>query len=303
MRSTRCKPTSQHSLGELGPEANTRIRHLILAYNTSIQVYSAADSLLLRKIPLQPLIRDGGGQIVSVRLSLSSPNFVWVASSTGYIWLIDWTNSDGSEKDPFKLNCGILCDMTVERMSIGKDFGDVPFVSIENKGNWQIVVCDVRDSRLRSTKALLSQEVPVLDLQSVRNGYAIVGSVERNIMLGTLRPRLVNSIQDLDYEFITLDCNDAITCLDVRAADRIHLNKKSQAQAGDEPVVDIVVGCARGAVLFYNDLLPHIRWASSSKGHRSSLQPRKYHWHRKAVHAVKWSRDGERYSPFLVVKV
>ncbi|KAI0380197.1 sporulation protein [Hypomontagnella monticulosa] len=267
-------------------------KHLILAYNTSIQVYSAADSLLLRKISLRRLTENPKEQIVSVRLSPSSPDFVWVASSIGHIWLIDWTNSDGTAKAPFKLNCGILCDMFVEKVPIGREFRDVPFVSIENKGNWQVVACDVRDSRLKSAKALLSQKIPILDLKSVRNGYAIIGSAESNIVLGTLGPRPVNSVQDLDYEFITLDCGDEITCLDVRAADRIHLNKRSQAEIGDEPVVDIVVGCARGAVLFYNDLLPHFRRASSSKGHRNSLQPRKYHWHRKAVHAVKWSRDG-----------
>jgi len=55
----------------------------------------------------------------------------------------------------------------------------------------------------------------------------------------------------------------------------------------------VVVGCARGAIFYYNDLLPQIRLLQTSRKARNlSLQPRKLHWHRRAVHAVKWSRDG-----------
>ncbi|KAI0837605.1 sporulation protein [Hypoxylon sp. FL0890] len=267
-------------------------RHLILAYNTSIQIYSAAESLLIRKIPLPRIeVENSTSRIVSIQLSPSSQNHVWVASSAGYIWLIDWTNGNGSET-PIRFKCGILCDMFVERMQIGADLRDVPLVSIERNREWQIVACDVRESELKEFKAILSQRMPIFDLQSVRNGYALIASAERDLLFGILKSRVVKAVTQLQYEFFTLDVNDEIACLDVRATDRIHLNRKTQVEAGDEPVVDVVVGCARGAVLFYNDLLPQFRWLQSPKGHRSSLQPRKYHWHRKAVHAVKWSRDG-----------
>ncbi|KAI1106163.1 sporulation protein [Jackrogersella minutella] len=267
-------------------------KYLILAYNTSIQVYSAADSLLVRKIPLPQLDKENARiQIVSICLSPSLPNIVWVASSAGHIWSIDWKNGDGAET-AMKLKCSLLCDMSVERIKIGPEFRDVPFVSIDKHGDWQIVVCDVRNSQLKQFKAVLSQTRPILDLRCVRNGYAIIASSERNILLGLVRNTTFDAVSNLDHEFFTLDCGDEITCLDVRVTDRIHLNRKSQREAGDEPVVELVIGCARGAVLFYNDLLPQIRWLHSSKGHRNALQPRKYHWHRKAVHSVKWSRDG-----------
>ncbi|KAI0149752.1 sporulation protein [Hypoxylon sp. NC0597] len=267
-------------------------RHLILAYNTSIQVYSAAESLLIRKIPLPQIDRGHPtNRVVSIHLSPNSPNQVWVASSAGHLWLIDWTNGQGSEVT-IKLNCGILCDMFVERMQIGAELRDVPLVSIERNNEWQIVACDVRGSELKEFKAIISQTIPIFDLRSVRNGYAIIASSERDLLFGILRSRVVKTITQLQYEFFTLDCNDEITCLDVRATDRIHLNRKTQVEAGDEPVLEVVVGCARGAVLFYNDPLPQFRRLQNPKGHRSSLQPRKYHWHRRAVHAVKWSRDG-----------
>ncbi|OTA64016.1 sporulation protein [Hypoxylon sp. EC38] len=267
-------------------------KHLILAYNTSIQVYSAAESLLIRKIPLPQIDRGNPTKrVVSIHLSPNSPNHVWVASSAGHLWLIDWTNGQGS-KTTIKINCGVLCDMFVERMQIGAELRDVPLVSVERSGEWQIIACDVRGSELKEFKAIISQTIPIFDLRSVRNGHAVIASSERDLLFGILRSRVVKTVTQLQYEFFILDCNDEITCLDVRATDRIHLNRKTQVEAGDEPVVEVVVGCARGAVLFYNDVLPQFCRLQSPKGHRSSLQPRKYHWHRKAVHAVKWSRDG-----------
>ncbi|KAI1137211.1 sporulation protein [Hypoxylon sp. FL0543] len=267
-------------------------RHLILAYSTSIQVYSAAESLLVRKIPLPRIdVENSTARIVSIQLSPSSQNHVWIASSAGHLWLVDWTNGNGSET-PIRLKCGVLCDMFVERMQIGAALQDVPLVSIERNGEWQIVACDMRDAELKASVAILSQTMPIFDLRSIRNGYAIIASAERDLLFGVLKTRVVKAVTQLQYEFFTLDVNDEIACLDVRATDRVHLNRKSQAEAGDEPVVEVVVGCARGAVLFYNDLLAQFRRLQSSKGHRSSLQPRKFHWHRRAVHAVKWSRDG-----------
>ncbi|KAI0009428.1 sporulation protein [Xylariaceae sp. FL0662B] len=267
-------------------------KHLILAYNTSIQVYSATESLLIRKIQL-PLLAEKSSlaQVVSIVLSPTSPNLVWVASSTGHLWLIDWTKGDGFRLS-LRLSCDLVHDMSVESMKIGRESRDVPLLSIKRDENWHIVACDIEKSKLKRSKDILTQTMIIRNLRSIQNGYALTASAEHNVILGTLRTPAIASFHDLDYEFFTLDCADDITCLDIRATERIHLNRKSQVEAGDEPVVEIAVGCARGAVFFYNDLLPQLRWLHGSKSRKYSLQPRKYHWHRRAVHAVKWSRDG-----------
>ncbi|KAI1804724.1 WD40 repeat-like protein [Daldinia bambusicola] len=279
-------------IADVDPILTEDEKHLILAYNTSIQVYSTADSLLLRKIQLEdPDTENITGQIMAMCMSPSSPNLIWVASSDGQVWLVDWTNGQGS-KTLFKLQCGFLSDMSVEQMKVGTDLRDVPFVSIEQKKKWRIVACDVRRSKFRTSKVVLKQATPISNLRSVQNGYALVASADRNILLGTLKTSFKH-LEELEYEFFTLDCSDEIVCLDVRATDRVHLNRKTQVEAGNEAVLEVVVGCARGAVFFYNDILPQLRRLHSSKGgHRGSLQPRKYHWHRKAVHTIKWSRDG-----------
>lgn len=146
---------------------------------------------------------------------------------------------------------------------------------------------------LKKKKIIFSRGEVIENLRLIGNGQALAASSRNDIIIGSLKSTVHEEVKDLAYEVFTLDCADEITCLDLRGAERVHLNRRSQARSGDEIVLDVVVGCARGAIYFYNDLLPQLRHLQKKSGGRnSSLQPRKYHWHRKAVHAVKWSRDG-----------
>ena len=269
-------------------------KFMILAYNTSLQVYSCADSLLLRNIKL-PIssVTEHPEHIISACLSPSDPDLVWVASSLGRIWLINWTTGDGTTHH-VKIKCDFISGMSVDLMNIGGETRDVSFVCVKKGTRWQILACSVRDGALESTAVTFSQEkdFPIHNIQSHRNGHTLVASTDRNVLLGSLSQN-VTSLDQAAYQFYTFDCSDEITCLDARTADRVHLNRASQRKQGDHPVIDIVVGCARGAVFLYNDILPQLHILSQGESRHFSLQPRKYHWHRRAVHAVKWSRDGK----------
>ncbi|KAI0444349.1 WD40-repeat-containing domain protein [Xylaria telfairii] len=266
--------------------------HLILTYNTSLQVYSAPESLLLRKIQL-PLaqIDDRQDQIAAVRLSAVSSNLLWVASYGGSIWLIDWTTGAGSEAH-ITLDCDRLHDMFVDLVKIGKDVRDILYISTKKGKAWHINAYDVRGLELVGSRAIFSYGSAIENLRVAFLGHTFAAYAERNIILGYRKHEAASRFEDLTYEVVTLDASDEITCLDLRVTSRVHLNRKSQREASDAPVIDLVIGCARGAVFVYGDLLPQIRLLNTPKARHHALQPRKYHWHRKAVHAVKWSRDG-----------
>ncbi|RYO97239.1 hypothetical protein DL765_011287 [Monosporascus sp. GIB2] len=245
---------------DIDPILTADEKHMILAYNTSLQVYYCADSLLLRNIRL-PILSgaDTPEHIISTCPSPSDPELVWVASSLGRIWLINWTTGEGSSSN-LRVKCDMLSGMAVEAIKINEKTRDVPFICVGKGNNWSIMACDVRDLQLHSAKVLLSQKTVIHNILSVRGGHALIASAERNVLLGSLTSRDATSFSHIEYEFFSFDCSDEITCLDVRAAERVHLNRASQRREGNEAVLDVV--------------------------------PRKYHWHRKAVHAVKWSRDG-----------
>ncbi|RWA06090.1 hypothetical protein EKO27_g9018 [Xylaria grammica] len=267
-------------------------KYLILAYNTSLQVYSAPESLLLRKIQLDlPRVDGRRDQIAAVCLSATSPNFLWVASYGGYIWHIDWTTGDGSNVH-IDLDCDRLHDMSIDSAKIGRDFKDILYVSARKEEAWHIIACDVQDFELVGSKTLFSYTSAIENLRVAHLGYTFAAYSNRNVILGSQKHETASTVEDLAYEVVTFDASDEITCLDIQVTSRVHLNRKSQRETSDAPVIDLVVGCARGAVFAYSDLFPQIRFLNNPKTRHHALQPRKYHWHRKAVHAVKWSRDG-----------
>ncbi|KAK5632710.1 hypothetical protein RRF57_008424 [Xylaria bambusicola] len=267
-------------------------KHLILAYNTSLQVYSAPDSLLLRKIELVFSRIDGRqDQIVAICPSVTNPGHVWVATYSGSLWLINWETGSGSEPQ-VKLPCDRLYDMHVDSVQFDHDIRDVVYVSAQKGQAWHIIACDIQNSQLVASQPIFSFTSPIENLRVAHLGYTFVAYADRTVIIGSQTGETKKELKDLSYEAVTFDASDEITCLDVQVTNRVHLNRKSQREASDVPVIDLAIGCARGAVFAYKDLLPEIRLLNTSKARHHVLQPRKYHWHRKAVHAVKWSRDG-----------
>ncbi|KAI0517197.1 hypothetical protein F5B22DRAFT_605275 [Xylaria bambusicola] len=267
-------------------------KHLILPYNTSLQVYSAPDSLLLRKIELNFSRIDGRqDQIAAICPSATTPKHVWVASHGGSIWLINWETGSCSEAQ-VKLPCDRLYDMHVDSVQFDQDTRDVVYASVKKGQAWHIVACDIQNSQLVASKPIFSFTSPIANLRVAHTGYTFVAYADRIVIIGSRTSETIKGLEGLSYEAVTFDASDEITCLDVQVTNRVHLNRKSQREASDVPVIDLAIGCARGAVFAYKDLLPEIRLLNTPKARHHVLQPRKYHWHRKAVHAVKWSRDG-----------
>ncbi|KAK8064838.1 sporulation protein, partial [Apiospora phragmitis] len=251
-------------------------QHLVLAYSGSIQVYNTADSLLLRKIPIKVTTKSNEDEsIVAMCLSRTSPNMLWVASSAGRIWKIDWTTGSGSNAC-LKLECDLLSDLEVDVTQVGSNAQDVLLVSMAMEDKWHVLACDVEGLQLKATKTVVDRTGPIQNLRFLWDGQFLAASSGKDIIIGTLN----SPPGHLSRSF------------DLRVAQRVHLTKQSQVEMGDQLVLDVVVGCARGGIFYYNDILPQLRLLHKAANITKSLQPRRLHWHRKAVHAVKWSRDG-----------
>lgn len=251
---------------------------------------------MVRKIALPISQLDGTQEtIVAIQLSPSSPNSLWVASSSGRLWQIDWTSGSGTGS-AFQLKCDYLSDITVEAITIQGKVQDLVLTSVLAESAWHLWLCDIQHLRLNSTRELISRERGIYNLRSLKNGQVVAASSGSDLLVGFLKTKSCASFGQISYDIFVLDSSDEITCLDLRGSDRVHLTERSQTETGDMPVIDVVVGCARGAVYLYSDLLPQLRTLGSKgkpKTRNYTLQPQKYHWHRKAVHAVKWSRDGK----------
>ncbi|KAJ8119449.1 hypothetical protein ONZ43_g3598 [Nemania bipapillata] len=262
--------------------------HLILAHKNSLHVYSASESLLLRKIEISARAK---GQVAAVCLSATSPNLLWVTSDGGSIWLIDWETGAGSDAH-ISLDCGHIKDMFVDSTRIGNVPRDIVYVSAKKGQTSHIVAYEICNLEVVGSKTIFSHTSAIKNLRVAHFGHTFAASAEQNVIIGSRIHEVASSFEDLAYEVVTFDANDEITCLDLQVTGRVHLTRRSQRETGDTPVVDLVVGCSRGALLAYQDLLPQIRFLNDPNARHRAFQPRKCHWHRKAVHAVKWSRDG-----------
>ncbi|KAL2136633.1 hypothetical protein VTI74DRAFT_2662 [Chaetomium olivicolor] len=277
---------------DIDPVFSADERHLIIPYNTSIQVYSTEDSLLVRRIAIPVTRVDEATEFVSTRivsavLSKSDPDYIWVACSDGRVWHLNWTSGAGVDA-PFAIDAKKVLDMTVDEVEIGGKTEDILLVLKRlTRSSAQIVAYHRKALETKSGKLLHTCDEGPQSLRSIAGGRLVVAAAKESLHVGLLKTKKAASLDDLVYRFHSFDVPDIVTCLDIRATTRTTKKGGLEIQS-----VDLAVGCARGAIYVYHDLLSKLPGEGSGAFKAGLIQPRKYHWHRRAVHSVKWSLDG-----------
>ncbi|KAL2140737.1 hypothetical protein VTI28DRAFT_3290 [Corynascus sepedonium] len=267
-------------------------RHLIITYNTSIQVYSTEDSLLVRRIALPIPGSDGENEFASTHivasvLSKCDNDYIWVACSDGRVFYINWTSGSGV-KDPFRIEAKKVLDMTVDAVELGGKTEDVVLVLQRlTTSSAQVVAYNTKALSARKGKLLHTYDENPQLLRSVAGGRLIVAAAKETLHIGLLKAKKFVSLDDLVYRFVSFDVPDIVSCLDIR-----HVVRTTKKGGFELQSVDLVIGCARGGIYVYHDILSKLPGEGSGSSKAGLIQPRKYHWHRRAVHSVKWSEDG-----------
>ncbi|KAG8159733.1 hypothetical protein KVR01_010370 [Diaporthe batatas] len=277
-------------MSDIDPIFSADEQFLLVAYHTSLQVYSVADSLLVRRIAL-PLIgaNNGAPYLVATALSQVTPELVWLASSDGRIWRVNWKTGSGSE-ECLRTGAGVIHDMTLGAVTINKKASDILYVSESLKNNYRIVAYDPSDLAEPKSKVLQNQTGKWGILRTANGGSILTAAAGNSLMVGALQPKSFGSVENLSYDFYSINTSDEVSCLGVRLAPKKLSSKKKALQDLNDHVLDIAVGGARGAIYIYSDLLSQLRGAAKS---RKGLEtPKKQHWHQRAVHSVAWSPDG-----------
>ncbi len=141
---------------------------------------------------------------------------------------------------------------------------------------------------------LLVYEEPLTSLKILDDGNVIVATSGTKVIIGTTEAADKPSLKDIVYVWREIECSEWITSIDV------------QVEHADAPVrpqiphsvgngLNIVVGGLKGAIFIYENILRKLikKETSSTMLKREEINPRRLHWHRNAVAAVKWSADGE----------
>lgn len=188
----------------------------------------------------------------------------------------------------------------------GKRQHEIVIVSERNAGGQgELVAYDPSDEDDPAATILsMPQESQSLIwmVQSTPDSKFVIGAAEDSLVfcaLNSRRAARVSSLKPDSYHFKT---SDVICALDVRVSQRAQLGKGGKSSRQDVPVVDVIAGGARGAIYHYHDLLSELERLTSADSKRKSMEARKFHWHRRAVHSVKWSRDGKAHQFSAVSK-
>ncbi|KAF6837752.1 WD domain-containing protein [Colletotrichum plurivorum] len=277
-------------MADIDPIFVEKEKYLILTYNTSLQIYSVAESLLVRRIAL-PVVQNTYADksstptIVATCLSHTKPDFVWVACSDGRIWRINWKKGT-TVHDEFRTQSQTALDMSVAAIKGNQSTAEVIYVAETTKQfKGEIVAYFGPDFSNPPSEALFTTKKSDQGIHLLRaspDGKYIVGATRESLIVGTVTSQASQADVGLEFEFFTFDSTDLICALDVRITD-----KNDGASA-----LDLIAGGARGAIYYYNDILRKLQNLNGPKSKREPLQARKYHWHRRAVHSLKWSKDG-----------
>lgn len=269
-------------------------RHLLLAYDASIHVYSTSTSLLSRKFTVAK-----SGFIVGFVLSSTDVNLLYVTTNSGFIYKYDWFK--GKHIGRWNISSQII-------NLAGSDSAPTPterdiIYTVDKKGQWRITahrLSEKTDASKTELCTLLKSSEPVTALKVLAGGKIIVASSGSRLIIGSSDLAGPASLNDLSYVWREILCPEWITSLDARIPSDASqapgsgatgaVPSKSKGQA----TVDIVVGDLKGSIFVYEDLLGKLvrkeRRGKSVTG--LDFTPQRLHWHRYGVAATKWSLDG-----------
>ncbi|KAF2828376.1 WD40 repeat-like protein [Ophiobolus disseminans] len=267
-------------------------KYLILATPKSVQIYSTETSLLARALPLG----STNNIITTFALSSTKPKQLYVADSSELITLWDWT--EGTKLGRWQIGA------TVKKMVvITRPGADDDLVYCHEAGKNHVV--NVHALRTKSQagetelKQVLKSSSKITTMQVLLQGKYVVVSTIDTITVGKRIKASKTAVQDFSYLWREIRLSKQITTCSTYFR-QPEVSEKGKKTAQDQrDVLDIAVGDESGVILLFEDILASFATIESSqKGNKSgsdsaeSLRPKRFHWHRDAVGAVKWSLDG-----------
>ncbi|KAF2458054.1 hypothetical protein BDY21DRAFT_285383 [Lineolata rhizophorae] len=263
-------------------------RHLMLATANAVHIYSTPSSLRVSSLPMSI-----SGTISACAISASDSKILYVGTSSGRIYEWDWTKG-----------------ATVGFWEIGVPIGGLATASADGSVDTVYVLergesCRITAHRLRRGEGASKNEVNVIlaTRESIHsfvvlgNGEYLVAVSANELHVSRVRNYSAILLREHKANCWTSKSSEGITAMDARLRSPPKSSKSKGSQ--EDPSLDIATGVVSGAIFFYEDILSKMNGLVSRKKEKerrriqgSLLAPRIMHWHREAVGAVRWSKDG-----------
>lgn len=246
----------------------TRLRYLFVGLDTSVQVFATSTSRLLRTLPVET-----GQKVIGFRICPSDEDVLYIFTSAS---VTKWHWNSGKKLAIWETN----------RPTISIDFpltqdtaSSLSYFSIvtQKNGKRGISISTLGDKDISSLTVLqTSEHINVIKVAC--GGRVLFGSDGSSLFLGTTSN--INMEHPESASFIWRQARLPVT------ATSFHLRENSFMKGSD--AVDLVVGESGGSILIYHDIVNTL----FGRNTENKISPRKLHWHRGPVSAVRWSKDG-----------
>ncbi len=237
--------------------------------------------------------------ITAYVLSQTDKSKLYAATSSGILYLFDWSN--GLKLGRWKLAATVWGLVVASKEQAGALL-DIVYTREQTKNKWMISAHILRreaDASRTESRTILSSPSRITDFKVVNGGRVVVAASEQRLLVGVSEGDFTSSLKDLKYVWREVVTPAHITTLDVRVPSEEftldwRISSRTHSQKSSDMVVDVVVGHVHGVVFLHTDIVRDLaRQEQAKKGSAGGRRPlRKMHWHRTAVHSVKWSLDG-----------
>lgn len=266
-------------------------RLLLVAYGTSIAVYSTSTSLLVRQLRI-----NKADSITAFAFSSTTQSHLYLSTISGIIEKWDWI--EGLRLNHWRISSSIY-SLVTGKQNLGNLDSDLVY-TIDKKGQepWLLSVHRLaggEDGAKTDVKTLLTNKQALSSVKVLENGRVIVATSGSQMIFGSSEEPTPSSLKDISYRWRIMECPEYIVSTDVRLRPSEEIQKWAKGGRSMATAIDIVVGGLKGSIHVYKDLLRKIlrRDHRAGKGSTVDLTSRRLHWHRNAIQAVKWSADGE----------
>ena len=261
-----------------------------MAYATSIAVYSTSTSLLVRQLRIHK-----ADSISAFAFSSTTPGHLYLSTISGTIEKWDWI--EGSRLSHWKISSSIYSLETAEQNESDPGSDLVYTIDRKSQGPWLLSVHrlgGVDNGAKTDVKTLLTNQQALSSVRVLEKGRVIIATSGSQLMFGSSDEPAPSLLKDITYVWRIVECPEYIVSTDFRVRPSGEIPEMSKGKKSLANAIDIVIGGLKGSIHIYQDLLRNIlkRDRRAGKEEPVRITSRRLHWHRNAVHAVKWSADG-----------
>ena len=259
------------------------ISYLFLGLETAIHLYSISTARVVRSFQSAP-----GQTIIGCRASPGRGDYLYIFTSTGVVNKWDWQS--GRQVSQWETNRKTI---SLE-IFFDQNEDDTQFQLLclceRSDGKRAIIAVDFRDGNSQE-KLIFETSIRISHIRCAGQSRAVIAYHDNHLLLGTMNSSEASPTTS-HYTWRELTLPVKITSMDIRSK-----VSSSQSRAGISnrskhwETLDLALGEANGSILVYHDVLNSLNKEDALEGGKG-MAPRKLHWHREAVCATRWSKDG-----------